>query len=225
MDILVISIAILFGLAGHFLKIDFSLTTWAQQRTQKNVYLTGFILTFVGNASILFPIAYAFGIIILAATLPSPSSIFLFGTVCGVAGGIGEMTAYSLGYIGRKKLSDEAISNLKYMEQRFGRSKPFLIFLAAALPIPDEFVVVPFASAGYPLRKMVVFSILGKMILCLVLAFAGPLWSWGVSSATGRSSLPFSVLSPTFILLFYLFIRIDWAELLKNDNMQEVSSP
>lgn len=209
-DVLVVSFSVLIGVGLRFFSIDFSLTQLAKQAPLGNIYVLGFIITLIGNGSILLPIAYAAAIPILSSSLQSFTYQILLGLICGVGGGIGEMTAYGLGYLGRKKLSEASVANFRKFEEKIGRSKPLLVFIAGATPIPDEFIVVPLASGGYPLRKMVIFSIFGKMLLCIFLsAVIGPLWELGLNMA-GQSGVPFCVITPAFILLFYLFTRIEW---------------
>lgn len=162
----------------------------------------------------LLPLPYAAVIPILSMYLPALSQKIMLGLVCGIAAGVGEMTAYSVGYVSRKTLSEESKENLEYMQEQTGRSNPVMLFLAGLLPIPDEFIVVPLAAAGYPFRKMLTFSALGKTLLCIFLSLGvGPLL--GISIAkSGDSTLFSSVLAVAFVLLFYLFIRIDWKKIL-----------
>lgn len=214
-DVLVVCLAVTLGLVGYFFTRELSITeifTWFVNPDVFNVYLAGFIITFIGNASILFPIAYAAAIPLLASEAFSVHP-FILGVVCGVSAGLGEMTAYLVGYLSGKKMSKEAQENLRHMKEKFGRSKPFLIFLAGVLPIPDEFVIVPLASAGpsrYPFSKTFLFSTLGKLVLCLFLSYAGYFyWNWALTFL-GPSALSFTILAPSFVILFYLFIRIDW---------------
>ncbi|NIQ04391.1 MAG: VTT domain-containing protein [Candidatus Korarchaeota archaeon] len=212
-DVIVVFFAILLGIGAHFLIGNVSLVKVAKN-LQWDPYLVGFAITFIGNASILFPVAYAFVIPFLAVSLVGFWKALILGVVCGIAGGIGEMTAYGLGYLTGRRMSEKTLQNLRYLEERAGRSKPFLIFLVGLMPIPDEFVVVPLASAGYSFRKMVFFCTLGKIFLCIILSYAGLAWRWGTGNVIGSSEVPFSVIIPSFLLLFYSFIRIDWTKVL-----------
>lgn len=212
-DGIVVLFAILLGILGHFFVGNVSLVKVAKN-LRWDPYLAGFAITFIGNASILFPVAYAFVVPFLAASLGGFWKALILGVVCGIAGGIGEMTAYGLGYLTGRSMSEEALQNLQYLEERAGRSKPFLVFFAGLMPIPDEFVVVPLASAGYSFRKMVFFCTLGKIFLCILLSYAGLAWNWGKGTVIGSSEVPFSVIIPSFLLLFYGFIRIDWTKVL-----------
>lgn len=216
-DGLVILLAVLIGLSIYLLDIDFSLTSWVESSKGRGVayiYFLGFLITVIGNGSILFPIPYAAAIPVLASYLPNILHQVTLGLVCGLAAGIGEMTAYAIGYLTRKRLSGESRENLQYLKDQFGRSNPVLIFLAGLLPIPDEFIVVPLASAGYPFKKMVLFCALGKTVLCISTStILGPIF--GIAfQFSGESPIFSSFLAVVFILLFYLSLRIDWKEIL-----------
>lgn len=215
-DGLVVLSAVLIGSLIYVLDVDFSLVSWAEGSKGRGVeylYFVGFLVTVIGNGSFLLPIPYAAAIPVLASYLPSTLHQVVLGVVCGVAAGIGEMTAYGLGYVARKRLSGEAKQNLEYLKEKFSGSSPVLIFLVGLLPIPDEFIVVPLASAGYPFKKMILFCLLGKTLLCILLSsILGPLF--GIAfKVTGGSPIFSSLIAITFILLFYLFLRIDWKEI------------
>lgn len=214
-DILVILFAALIGSVIYLLDIDLSLTSWAEGIKGSGagyLYLMGFLITIIGNGSILFPIPYAAAIPVLASYLPTSLHQVILGVVCGTAAGIGEMTAYGVGYLTRKRLSGESKENLQYLKRKFGRSSPVLIFMVGLLPIPDEFIVVPLASAGYPFRKMIFYSLLGKLVLCISLSSVlGPIFGIALQF-TGESPLFSSLLAVAFILIFYFSLRIDWKE-------------
>ncbi len=216
-DCIVVASALLLGVLLYFLQFDFSLLRWAKGSKGNEVgsiYLIGFAITFIGNGSILFPIPYAAAIPILAIYLPSFVHQIILGVICGVAAGVGEMTAYGVGYVSRKTMSDESKENVEYLTDKFSRSNPVLLFLVGLMPIPDEFVVVPLATAGYPFRKMIFFASLGKILLCIFLSWVvGPILGIGLEQS-GSSRLFSSGLAVAFALLFYLFIRIDWKKVL-----------
>lgn len=209
--------AFILGISIYFLGIDFSPTNWVEEANTQNIlYLfnIGFFITLIGNGSFLLPIPYAAVIPLLAGYLPTHYYKILLGFTCGIAAGIGEMTAYGLGFLSRTQLSEESKENLEYLKNQFSSSSPILLFLAGLLPIPDEFIIAPLASAGYPFQKMITFTMLGKILLCIFLSgIVGPIF--GIAIAYGGNSRLFSsAIAVAFLLLFYLFIRIDWKELL-----------
>lgn len=210
-DLLVVGLAIGLGVGGHFLVGELSLVQIAEA-LEWNTYLVGFIITFIGNASILLPVAYAAAIPVLALLDVHP---LLFGFICGFGAGIGEMSAYLLGKLSRRSMEEESREKLERMKEKFGHSNAFLIFLGGLLPIPDEFVIVPLSSAGYPLSKLFPLCTFGKILLCVFLSYLGLVWE-GVFTYIRASGdgmpLRFSILTPIFIIAFYLFLRIDWME-------------
>ncbi|MFW6110934.1 MAG: hypothetical protein ACOC6H_02745 [Thermoproteota archaeon] len=211
-----VSLAALVGSFIFLLDINFSLISWvegAEGRGINYLYLLGFLVTIIGNGSFLFPIPYAAAIPVLASYLPTITPRVILGVVCGIAAGLGEMTAYGVGYLTRKRLSKESKQNLKYLKNKFDRSSPVLIFLVGLLPIPDEFIIVPLASAGYPFKKMVLFCTLGKTLLCISLSsIVGPIFGVFLQFH-GESPLFTSLFAVAFILLFYFSLRIDWKEI------------
>ena len=109
------------------------------------VSLGVFIISIFGNFTIIFPIPYLFTLILISL-LPdfhnNPLMLLILGFSAGLGASIGEITAWVLGKVGKETLKDS--SNLEKMNQWVEKGyAPFLIFLFAATPLPDDaFMVV-----------------------------------------------------------------------------------
>ena len=71
---------------------------------QKYVYLGAFLISLIGNASVIFPLAVLGGLTAIATTLLPSTGVtgpLLIGLAGGAGAGIGEITGYLAGYSGR----------------------------------------------------------------------------------------------------------------------------
>lgn len=173
-------------------------------------FLYGVLVAFVGNAGVLASIPYAPAMAFLALSLSTFRAKVFFVVVCGIAAGLGEMVCYGIGTTARKKMGEESKRKFDRLNERLGRGKGFLAFLAGVSPIPDEFIIVPLASGKYSFRKTVLYDTLGKVLLSVPVVFLGPRFF----DSLAMSPVSFSLFAPFFVITYYLFIRIDWEGLL-----------
>ena len=132
-------------------------------------YLGAFIVTLLGNATILIPIPFALVIYICGSFL----NPLILGLVTGTASTIGELTAYFIGRGGRKVIDAKYGHRLDSIRKLIGRYGMLAIFLFALLPLPDDLLLIPLGMIKYDVRKLVTAMFLGKTIMCLVVACAG----------------------------------------------------
>lgn len=131
-------------------------------------YLGIFLVTLLGNATVILP-APAFIVTYVGGSIYNP---VLVAVAAGLGATIGELTGFMAGY-GGKVLIEE---NKKYERVRKWMEKSgFLtLLILAAIPNPIFDIAGMIAGAtGYPLKKFILATILGKIIKFLVLAFIG----------------------------------------------------
>ncbi len=211
-----------------------------------------FIISIFGNFTIIFPIPYLFALVLISL-LPdihnNPVMLLILGFSAGLGASIGELTAWVLGRAGEKTLKES--EKLKRMNQWVEKGyAPFLIFLFAATPLPDDAFMIVLGLANYTLWKVLLFCFIGKVTLTCTTAF--------IASAASETTLgqfffrlygidlrviDTGVIQPTSfgeivlstvvwiltVLLIAGFILIDWNEiftkiskLLKQQRVKEV---
>ncbi len=148
-------------------------------------YLGVFLGSLIGSASIFLPVP-SFLFVFLAGKLLDP---FLVGVIAGFGSAIGELTAYGVGFgimYGKKKASKRrkkkadskwASRISKWFRGRYGF---VLIVIFAATPLPDDVVGLYCGAIKYGIKKFFIATLIGKIVLCLALAYAG---SYGLGFA------------------------------------------
>jgi membrane protein YqaA with SNARE-associated domain len=185
-----------------------------------------FIISFLGNATILVPFPYIGAPFILGGLQDSVSHEFLFnptfiGLVGGAAATLGEMTGYVIGYLGGRYVeSGQRDSFLKFV-QLHPKLTPAAVWFLAVTPLPDDILVVPLGAARYPWWKVIIPQLIGKTMFLTVIAWAGRaglewvetfLTSGGPTSLVSKSTEVLTVLS--VLAVVYLIIRMDWSRLI-----------
>jgi membrane protein YqaA with SNARE-associated domain len=132
-------------------------------------YLGAFLVSLVGNATIILPMPSFLILIALGATF-NPALVGLSG---GLGGAIGEMTCYLLGLSGRgivqnKRMYDMAVRWL----QKWG---VWIVFIFALTPAPFDVMGMVAGLLRFPFWKFFVATLPGKIIKYMVLAYAGAL--------------------------------------------------
>jgi membrane protein DedA with SNARE-associated domain len=149
-------------------------------------YLGVFLGSLLGSATILLPVP-SFILIFVAGSLLNP---FAVGIIAGIGSAIGELTSYAVGrglHYGKNKLSDKRKNKPKGREifrknakwiKRFNvwfHSKYgfVLIVIFAATPLPDDVLGLYCGAIKYNWKKFFAASLIGKIILSLLIAYAG----------------------------------------------------
>jgi membrane protein YqaA with SNARE-associated domain len=131
-------------------------------------YLGVFLITLLGTGAIAFPMPYLSAIII-GGTFLEPGVVAL---VAGVAAGIGELTAYLIGYSGRSLLpSDGWYASVERQVKKYGA---WVVFGASIIPNPFFDAIGLIAGATrLPVPVFVLACFLGKTIRFWLLATYG----------------------------------------------------
>jgi len=133
-------------------------------------YIGIFLISLIGSATIIFPLPSA-AFVFAAGAMLDP---FLIGVIAGLGAAIGEFTGYALGWGGRKVINIKWKKWIKRTEEAFKRYGGFwIILLFAVTPLPDDIVGIIAGTFKYSVKKFFIASLIGKIILHLILAYAG----------------------------------------------------
>jgi uncharacterized membrane protein YdjX (TVP38/TMEM64 family) len=192
-------------------KALFDLLAWMDWVVQSYGYLGAFAVCFLGNVTILLPVPFALVVYAFGATLDP----LILGLVSGVGCTVGELSAYLVGRGGRKIVEGRYGDRLDAVERLIDRYGALLVFLAALLPIPDDLILVPLGILKYDLKRIFGAMLAGKIIMCLVLAYAGH-YSYSkivdIFESSGLMGVAASVV--LLVIILYIMIKVDWTKLI-----------
>jgi membrane protein YqaA with SNARE-associated domain len=199
------------------------------------------LISFFGNTSILIVVPYAYVVWQIAyltslATATTPQVWFpiILGIISGLGAGVGEFTSYVIGrlFSKSKKLVSTTLGqrfeNMRQIFERHPKSIPFIVYIFAVTPLPDDVILIPFGVMKYSYWKTVIPCMLGKMTMCILIACAayfigpelknipiiGPIIGFLMPSETSDPANEMLSLLPLFVIV-YLMIRIDFGKLLE----------
>jgi membrane protein YqaA with SNARE-associated domain len=135
--------------------------------------LGAFLNSFISNASLAIPIPYSPLFIFLAGQAKSTTFLLALIAVGAIGSTLGEIVSF---YVGRGvslalfKESRTAAFIKQAVEKR-PRLTTLYIFLAAATPFPDDFVVIPLGLMNYPVKRMILPILAGKATFLGVMVY------------------------------------------------------
>lgn len=135
-------------------------------------YLGIFLVSLTGTSTILLPFPIYLIIFFSEGLGLNP---FLVGIIAGIGSALGEATGYALGYGGRKLLKKKYKKWFRIAEKWFKKNGFVTIFIFALTPLPDDIVGIIGGMTKYEIKKFFLASALGKIILCLLIAYSGHL--------------------------------------------------
>ncbi len=186
-------------------------------------YFGVFIVSFIGALSIIFPIPYTLVIYFLGGFL-NPFFVALSG---GLGSALGEFSGYALGYYGRNLISEERRKKMEYMVCLFRKYGFFAIFLFALTPLPDDLLFIPLGIMGYSFLKAFIPALIGKTLMCFILAYTGSLSIKFIRDLLGGGGWLEALLTALLLtILIVAILKIDWEKLFKKyvreENMKEL---
>ncbi len=143
---------------------------WAMSTVESWGYIGIFLVSVIGNASVIFPVP-TYLVVVAFGGILNP---WLVGLAAGAGATIGELTGYALGK-GSKKVIERKHKKLlertsKWVEKR--GLFPILV-LFAATPLPDDIVGLLGGVVSYDIKKFLTATFIGKLISHWALAWAG----------------------------------------------------
>ena len=180
-------------------------------------YLGLFGASFLGSLLLFVPMPYFF-LVVIAST----SSNF-DPTIIGIVSAIGATTAkvmiFQLSYTGSKLMSKSAENRLRPFMRLVSKYGGIAAFLAAITPLPDDLVYIPLGLARYGRMKFILFTLAGKIIFTMSIAWGVRLSIDYVSFFTDVSDTSGAILVTIIffviaIITIYMIIKLDWAKVL-----------
>ena len=188
-------------------------------------YPGAFLVSFLGNATVLIPFPYILTSFILGGLTDEITHVFVFdpllvGALSGIGATLGEMTGYIVGYTGGNLIDETQRSGFRRYAETHPRWTPFVLWFLAVTPIPDDVLVVPLGAVKYPWWKVIVPQLLGKTMFLTAIAYSGRLGLGFVESIIDSMD-PTSIISRLVegsalllvIVAVYALVRADWRTL------------
>ena len=151
-----------------FVKFQFSLDL---QGTYVILFLTAFglnLIPFAGPSNLLIASTAAIGI-----TNANTESLLLIGFIIALAAAGAKGIYYVVTFFVNRHLSQKSRAKLDADAVKIRRWAFWLLFLAAATPIPDEPVVIPLGLMKYSPTRFFTAYFLGKLSITVAGAFLG----------------------------------------------------
>lgn len=176
-------------------------------------YLGVFLISLIGTLSIIIPIPYA--LVILTLGMNPETDPLLLTVAGGLGSGIGEFSGYILGYYGRSAISEERQRKMNFMMRIFNRFGSIAIFLFALTPLPDDLLFIPLGILRYSFVKAFIPCILGKLLMCSILAYGGQVYGDLLSIIFDGGGLAGAIITAIIttallIILLVAMFKIDW---------------
>ncbi len=147
-----------------------SFIVWSNEVIGVWGYLGIFIVSLIGNASIILPVP-SFIIVFTFGAILNP---WLVGIVGAAGATIGELTGYMLGRGGREALKKKYGKQIKQAEKWIEKYSMFLVILVfSATPLPSDVAGALAGVVKYDVRKFMLATFIGRTIAYVILAFAG----------------------------------------------------
>lgn len=183
-----------------------------QSFAQQYGYLGIFLISLVGAVTIIFPIPYALIIYVMGGFL-NPIFVAVAGSL-GAA--VGEFSGYVAGYYGRTIIGEKQKSKIDYMVKIFDRYGPIAIFVFALTPLPDDLLFIPLGIMRYNFVKAFIPCILGKLLMCFILAYGGHLSIEFIHNIISEGGWLGALLTTIFLMfIVVLMLKIDWEKIFK----------
>jgi uncharacterized membrane protein YdjX (TVP38/TMEM64 family) len=172
-------------------------------------YLGTFILSLLGNAIPFLPVPYLIPVFLLSSVL-NPLWV---GISVGIGASLGKCVSYLIGRGGVKVFGEKRQRELECFSTILGKYGAVAVFIFAALPLPDDIIVIPFGMMKYSFKKFYTALLLGKLVLGLIVAYTASYSFEFAKIFLGENSIIVTAASVVFLLLVIIIIfKIDWIE-------------
>ena len=124
-----------------------------------------FVIAFISNLIPGFPAIYLTFIGTYAAVVDDPTSSIMAVVLSGLGAGLGKVVVFlsSRALGGMSERVRRKREETRWLIDEAGRGIFFLVFLFAALPLPDDVLYIPLGLTGYRLYSFAVAVIAGKI--------------------------------------------------------------
>jgi membrane protein YqaA with SNARE-associated domain len=204
---------------------------WLLEISKVMGYFGPFIVSFLGNASFLFPIPYMMVTFFVGGFIDPNTGLFLFdpflvGIISGLGATLGEMLGWLLGYGGGQFIEENQRTAFSDYIETHPNATPIMIWFLAITPVPDDFLIVPLGAAKYPWWKVAIPQFIGKSMFMIMAAWAGRL-SLGffeifLGNPASITSKTIEVLAILLLILgLYVLVRIDWKKMITKGQAED----
>jgi len=201
-----ISVQEIWGWLGQF-------DEWLKGLALQYGYLGIFLVSLIGASSIIIPIPYTILIFFMSKIL-DPT---LVAISAGIGSAIGEFFGYFLGYYGRAFVSEEGKRKMDYILKVFRRYGAITIFIFALTPLPDDLLFIPLGIMHYNFLRGFVPCLLGKILMCFILAYGGRLSIGFIESILGDGGGLWTTIATTALLIIIVVVmfKVDWEKVFR----------
>jgi membrane protein YqaA with SNARE-associated domain len=167
--VVLVGIGVGFALLIQYLMTYFNIPI---ESLATSAYLVVFGITLLCNAAVLIPVVYPhLSVMIIAATYWDP---FIIALIASVAGALGEITGYYVGYLGKRIVRLEKAPGYGRLAGWMERYGPWGIFLISLQPIlPVDIAGLLAGAAKLPLWKFLIPCWAGKLGKYLLVCYLG----------------------------------------------------
>ncbi len=171
-----------------------------------------FIVSFISNSIPYMTVPYLIGIASYSALVDDPVVKLLVIVVGGLGAGLGKVVVFLIGRGFHRFIPENSRKSLSILLRRLRRSMFLIVFLVAALPLPDDIVYVPLGLAGYSITLYTIAVILGKMVITGLAVILGS----GLTALMGGASIEASIIAAAVgIVASILVAKMDWTKILE----------
>jgi len=168
------------------------------------------LISLIGSLSVILPIPYTL-VIYLLGTFLDP---FLMAVAGGLGSALGEIFGYVLGYYGRAVISGERQRKIDFMLKVFNRYGTIAIFLFALTPLPDDLLFIPLGIMRYSFIKAFVPCVLGKTLMCFILAMGGRMSISIIRDLFGEARLWTTIVTAALLVVIVaIMLKVDWEKI------------
>lgn len=134
-------------------------------------YFGAFLISLIGNLSVMVNVPYYFFIFSMGAVL-DPT---LVGLLAGAGAAIGEFLSYTIGYLGKGFVKGHAERSSLFSRAKkwFEKNGFFTIVFFAVTPLPDDVVGLLSGATEYSKKRYLLAVFIGKSLMSLLLAWGG----------------------------------------------------
>ena len=176
-----------------------------------------FLVSFISNAIPGFPAIYLAFVGTYAAINPDPENALLVIVVSGVGAGLGKL----LVFLSSRAISKASNKLSKLREQTEWLSEEaekgvfILVFLFAALPLPDDLLYIPLGLTGFRVISFAAAVITGKIVLTGLVYVLGQAYRslfQSLTSTSTRNNLGLLVAGAVAgsIIVTLIVLKMDW---------------
>ncbi|MFP3984684.1 MAG: YqaA family protein [Candidatus Bathyarchaeia archaeon] len=189
--------------------VSIAVIDWMNNLALQYGYFGVFIVSIIGTMAIIIPIPYTLVILGLGAAGWDPLLLTIAG---GLGSATGEFVGYLLGYYGRRIVSEERQRKMDYLLKLFGKYSYVAIFFFALTPLPDDLLFIPLGILRYNPIKAFFPAVLGKSLMCYMLAsFGGVYRDVLILLFGGEGGWIGGIITGALLIVVILALyRVDW---------------